>query len=79
MPHKRNLELPERIAANAWSGPTPWRRSSVAVARARHQPVTVERVILPDPTIMLDYLLHPATFIVEGLDVTRPAWPRILS
>src|SRR2546430_7958581 len=30
---------------------------------------SVERVILPDSTIMLDYLLHLAAFIVEGLEV----------
>src|SRR5438093_1478898 len=30
---------------------------------------SVERVILPDSTIVLDYLLHLTTFVVEGLDV----------
>src|SRR5439155_1022444 len=30
---------------------------------------SVERVILPDSTIVLDYLLHLTTFVIEGLDV----------
>jgi adenylosuccinate lyase len=34
---------------------------------------SVERVILPDSTIALDYMLHLTTFIVEGLDVDPAA------
>ena len=41
------------------------------MARARHQPLRAERVILPDATILLDYMLVRMTGLVEGL-VVRP-------
>src|SRR5438309_2767934 len=72
MPHKRNPELAERICGlarllrtNALAA-----LENVALWHERHiTHSSVERVILPDSTIMLDYLLHLAAFIVEGLEV----------
>jgi adenylosuccinate lyase len=72
MPHKRNPELAERICglarvirANAQAA-----LENVALWHERDiSHSSVERVILPDSTILLDYLLHLTTFIVEGLDV----------
>src|SRR5438046_2473073 len=72
MPHKRNPELAERICGLA----RPLRTNALAalenVALWHERDIShssVERVILPDSTIMLDYLLHLAAFIVEGLEV----------
>src|SRR5499426_2072740 len=72
MPHKRNPELSERIcglsrvirsnAQAALENVALWHERDISHS-------SVERVILPDSTIMLDYLLHLATFIVEGLEV----------
>src|SRR5437870_11646323 len=72
MPHKRNPELSERICglsrvirANAQAA-----LENVALWHERDTShSSVERVILPDGTILLDYLLHLTTFILEGLDV----------
>jgi adenylosuccinate lyase len=72
MPHKRNPELAERICGLARL------LRSNAVAAAENVALwherdishsSVERVILPDGTILLDYMLDLATFIVEGLEV----------
>src|SRR5881296_1063244 len=72
MPHKRNPELAERIcglarlvrtnALAALENVALWHERDISLS-------SVERVILPDSTIMLDYLLYLTTFIVEGLDV----------
>src|SRR5256885_129107 len=72
MPHKRNPELSERIcglarlirsnALAALENVALWHERDISHS-------SVERVILPDGTIALDYLLHLTTFIVEGLDV----------
>ncbi|HEX6210111.1 MAG TPA: adenylosuccinate lyase [Methylomirabilota bacterium] len=72
MPHKRNPELAERICGLARL------LRSNAVAAAENVALwherdishsSVERVILPDGTILLDYMLDLATFILEGLEV----------
>jgi adenylosuccinate lyase len=72
MPHKRNPELSERICglarlvrANAQAA-----LENVALWHERDiSHSSVERVILPDSTIALDYILHLATFVLEGLEV----------
>jgi adenylosuccinate lyase len=72
MPHKRNPELAERICGLARLVRTNALAALENVALWHERDIShssVERVILPDSTIMLDYLLHLATFIVEGLDV----------
>ena len=72
MPHKRNPELSERIcglarllrsnALAAVENVALWHERDISHS-------SVERVILPDSTILLDYVLDLTTFIVEGLDV----------
>ena len=72
MPHKRNPELSERICGlarlvrgNAMAG-----LENVALWHERDiSHSSVERVVLPDSTIALDYILDLAAFIVEGLEV----------
>src|SRR3989441_2540517 len=72
MPHKRNPELAERICGLARLVRTNALAALENVALWHERDIShssVERVILPDSTILLDYLLHLTTFIVEGLDV----------
>src|SRR5256714_2197534 len=72
MPHKRNPELAERICGLARLVRTNALAALENVALWHERDIShssVERVILPDSTIVLDYLLHVTTFIVEGLDV----------
>src|SRR2546421_6444904 len=72
MPHKRNPELAERICglARVIRGNAQAAFENVALWHERDiSHSSVERVILPDSTILLDYLLHLTTFIVEGLEV----------
>jgi adenylosuccinate lyase len=72
MPHKRNPELAERICGLARLVRTNALAALENVALWHERDIShssVERVILPDSTILLDYLLHLATFIVEGLEV----------
>ncbi|HVM11129.1 MAG TPA: lyase family protein, partial [Actinomycetota bacterium] len=72
MPHKRNPILCERITgiarllrANAHAG-----LENVALWHERDiSHSSVERVILPDSTILLDYAMHLATKVVRGLEV----------
>jgi adenylosuccinate lyase len=72
MPHKRNPELCERICglarllrANAGAA-----LENVALWHERDiSHSSVERVILPDSTIALDYALDLAAFVVTGLEV----------
>jgi len=72
MPHKRNPELAERICGlarllrgNAMAG-----LENVALWHERDiSHSSVERVVLPDSAIALDYILDLAAFIVEGLEV----------
>ena len=74
MPHKRNPILSERIAGLArllrgyaqtgFENQPLWHERDISHSSA-------ERVILPDATILLDYMLVKATGLVEGL-VVRP-------
>src|SRR2546425_10277178 len=72
MPTKRNPIVSENLWGLAWLA----RANSLAALEnvaLWHErdisPSSVERVILPDSTILLDYLFHLTTFIVEGLEV----------
>ena len=72
MPHKRNPELAERICGLARLLRTNALAAVENVALWHERDIShssVERVILPDSTILLDYLLDLTTFIVEGLEV----------
>jgi adenylosuccinate lyase len=72
MPHKRNPELAERICglARLIRGNAQAALENVALWHERDiSHSSVERVILPDSTIVLDYLLDLTTFVVEGLEV----------
>jgi adenylosuccinate lyase len=72
MPHKRNPELTERIcglarivranAIPALENVALWHERDISHSSA-------ERIILPDSTQALDYMLRLFTTIVEGLDV----------
>jgi adenylosuccinate lyase len=74
MPHKRNPILSERIAGlarllrgyaqTAFENQPLWHERDISHSSA-------ERVILPDATILLDYMLSKTTGLVEGL-VVRP-------
>jgi len=74
MPHKRNPILSERIAGlarllrgyahTALEDQPLWHERDISHSSA-------ERVILPDATILLDYMLAKVTALVEGL-VVRP-------
>ena len=74
MPHKRNPILSERIAGlarllrgyahTAMEDQPLWHERDISHSSA-------ERVILPDATILLDYMLAKTTGLVEGL-VVRP-------
>jgi len=72
MPHKRNPELAERICglARLLRGNATAGLENVALWHERDiSHSSVERVVLPDSTIALDYILDLTAFIVEGLDV----------
>jgi len=72
MPHKRNPELAERIcglarllrsnAVAATENVALWHERDISHS-------SVERVILPDSTIVLDYILDLAAYVLEGLEV----------
>jgi adenylosuccinate lyase len=72
MPHKRNPELAERIcglarlvrsnALAALENVALWHERDISHS-------SVERVILPDTTIVLDYMLDLTAFVIEGLAV----------
>jgi adenylosuccinate lyase len=74
MPHKRNPIVSERIAGlarllrgyaqTAFENQPLWHERDISHSSA-------ERVILPDATILLDYMLAKVTGLVEGL-VVRP-------
>jgi adenylosuccinate lyase len=74
MPHKRNPVSSEQVCglarlvrANAMAA-----LENVALWHERDiSHSSVERVILPDSTILLDYLLHQMTRILDGLEVLR--------
>jgi len=72
MPHKRNPELSERICGLARLVRTNALAALDNVALWHERDIShssVERVILPDSTILLDYLLDLTAFVVEGLEV----------
>jgi adenylosuccinate lyase len=72
MPHKRNPELTERICGLARLVRTNALAALENVALWHERDIShssVERVILPDSTILVDYLLDLTTFVVEGLEV----------
>ena len=70
MPHKRNPEKCERISglARLFRGYTVSAFENVALWHERDiSHSSVERVILPDACILLDYMLDVFTFIVRGM------------
>ena len=72
MPHKRNPELAERICGLARLVRTNAFAALENVALWHERDIShssVERVILPDSTILLDYLLDLTITILEGLHV----------
>ena len=72
MPHKRNPELAERICGLARVIRTNALAALENVALWHERDIShssVERVILPDSTILLDYVLDLTAFILEGLQV----------
>ncbi len=72
MPHKRNPEKCERICglARLFRGYTSAALENVALWHERDiSHSSVERVILPDACILLDYMLDMFTWIVRGLRV----------
>jgi adenylosuccinate lyase len=72
MPHKRNPELAERICGLARLVRTNALAALENVALWHERDIShssVERVILPDSTILLDYLLDVTVIILEGLRV----------
>ena len=72
MPHKRNPELAERICGLARVIRSNAQAALENVALWHERDIShssVERVILPDSTILLGYLLHLTAFILDGLDV----------
>ena len=72
MPHKRNPELSERIcglarlirghAVTALENVALWHERDISHSSA-------ERIILPDATIALDYILDLATYVIDGMVV----------
>jgi adenylosuccinate lyase len=72
MPHKRNPEKCERISglARLFRGWSVSAYENVALWHERDiSHSSVERVILPDACILLDYMLDLFTFIVRGMQV----------
>jgi adenylosuccinate lyase len=72
MPHTRNPELAERICGLARVIRSNAQAALENVALWHERDIShssVERIILPDSTILLDYLLHLTTSILEGLEV----------
>lgn len=72
MPHKRNPELAERICGLARLIRTNALAALENVALWHERDIShssVERVILPDSTILLDYLLDTTAFVIAGLEV----------
>jgi adenylosuccinate lyase len=72
MPHKRNPELAERICGLARLLRTNALAALENVALWHERDIShssVERVILPDSTILLDYLLDLTASVLEGLQV----------
>jgi len=74
MPHKRNPIKSEQISglARVLRGNAQAALENVALWHERDiSHSSVERVILPDSTILLDYLQHRAIALVEGMQVNK--------
>jgi adenylosuccinate lyase len=72
MPHKRNPVGTENVSGLARLVRTNALAALESVALWHERDIShssVERVILPDSTILLDYMLHRMTGIIEGLQV----------
>jgi adenylosuccinate lyase len=72
MPHKRNPEKCERICglARLFRGYTVAAQENVATWHERDiSHSSVERVILPDACLLLDYMLDLFTYIIRGLQI----------
>jgi adenylosuccinate lyase len=72
MPHKRNPIISERICGLARLVRANLQAALEDVALWHERDIShssVERVILPDSSIAVDYMLHLATGLVEGLRV----------
>lgn len=72
MPHKRNPELAERVCGLARvvrSAAIPALENVVLWHERDISHSSVERIILPDACLALDYMLRTFTHIMEGLDV----------
>src|SRR6267143_1280205 len=72
MPHKRNPELAERICGLARLVRTNALAALENVARWHERDIShssVERVILPDSAIVLDFMIHRMDGILSGLQV----------
>jgi adenylosuccinate lyase len=72
MPHKRNPVATENVSGLARLVRTNALAALENVALWHERDIShssVERVILPDSTILLDYMLHRMTGIIEGLQV----------
>jgi adenylosuccinate lyase len=72
MPHKRNPIKSEQISglARVLRGNAQAALENVALWHERDiSHSSVERVILPDSTILLDYLQHRASALVQGMSV----------
>ncbi len=72
MPHKRNPVACEQLTGLARLVRTNALAALENVALWGERDIShssVERVILPDSTILVDYMLHQMTWILEGLDV----------
>jgi adenylosuccinate lyase len=70
MPHKRNPVVSERICGLARVVRSNLQAALEDVALWHERDIShssVERVILPDSTIAVDYMLHLATSVVDGL------------
>ncbi|OIO39142.1 MAG: adenylosuccinate lyase [Candidatus Omnitrophica bacterium CG1_02_49_10] len=72
MPHKRNPVICERVTglARILRGNAVAAIENVALWHERDiSHSSVERVILPDSTILLDYMLNKMTYVIDGLMV----------
>jgi len=72
MPHKRNPELCERICglARLVRGHALTSLENIALWHERDiSHSSTERIILPDPCLVVDYVLYLFTYIMKGLQV----------
>jgi len=82
MPHKRNPIMGERLSglARVIRGNAVAAMENVALWHERDiSHSSVERIILPDSTVLLDYMLHKLTGLVEKLVVYPEAMARNLA